>query len=126
MAKPLKLESLDFIDAPSEYAAEIEAAQKLAKGVYVCKDLVGAPPNVVTPKSLAELAVSIAEEHSDVFKAEVLELPEIEARNMGAYLGVAQGLCRSFLLCFVSFSRPVLLYAFTLNAPPNPHPTNFA
>ncbi len=90
-AKPLKLESVDFIDAPDGSAARIEDAISLAWGVNLCRDLVSSPPNIVTPKSLADLAIDIGKEHSDVFETEVLELPEIEERKMGAYLGVAQG-----------------------------------
>lgn len=87
----MKLESVDFIDAPDGSAARIEDAISLAWGVNLCRDLVSSPPNIVTPKSLADLAIDIGKEHSDVFETEVLELPEIEERKMGAYLGVAQG-----------------------------------
>lgn len=56
----------------------------------LCKDLVNAPPNIVTPQSLAEAAQAVAEAHPNMVCAVLLE-PEIAALGMGAYLGVAQG-----------------------------------
>lgn len=49
-----------------------DAAKAVASGVYLCKDLVNSPANVVTPVSLADAAVKIAEENG--LKAEILEV----------------------------------------------------
>ena len=59
-------------------------------GVNLCKDLVNAPPNIVTPQSLAETAQTIAADHPNMHCKVLLEA-DIEALGMGAYLGVAQG-----------------------------------
>jgi leucyl aminopeptidase len=58
--------------------------------VNLCKDLVNAPPNVVTPAALADSAMAIAAAHPNM-RCEVLLEPDIAARGMGAFLGVAQG-----------------------------------
>ena len=44
-------------------SAMAERARGLASGVNLCKDLVGAPANVVTPESMAEVAKHIAASH---------------------------------------------------------------
>ena len=72
-------------------AAEAGLAHVAAtcSGVELARRLVAAPPNKVTPQSLADEAFAIA----DAFGLEikVLERADCEALGMGAYLGVAQG-----------------------------------
>ena len=51
---------------------DLDAAKAVASGVNFCRDLVNAPPNVLTPVSLAEAAIKIAEEHG--LEAEILEV----------------------------------------------------
>ena len=84
--KALKLSSVSLFGGDG---SKISSSLQLLEGVNLCKDLVNAPANVVTPKSLAELAADIASEHG--LACEILERDAIEARGMGAYLGVAQG-----------------------------------
>eukprot|EP00613_Pedinella_sp_CCMP2098_P009935 CAMPEP_0171656096 /NCGR_PEP_ID=MMETSP0990-20121206/41348_1 /TAXON_ID=483369 /ORGANISM="non described non described, Strain CCMP2098" /LENGTH=576 /DNA_ID=CAMNT_0012236445 /DNA_START=119 /DNA_END=1849 /DNA_ORIENTATION=+ len=95
VATPLKLKSLDLLQPSSSSSGEsgtveeVEAALNLVAGVNLCKDLVNAPANVLTPESLAEVGRSLASEHG--LACEILEKAEIEALGMGAYLGVSQG-----------------------------------
>lgn len=92
----LKLTSLDLLLEAEEGGdgaddKSITDALSRIQGVNLCKDLVNAPANVLTPQSLAGVAATVASEHKDVFACEVLEKAEIEALGMGAFLGVAQG-----------------------------------
>jgi len=91
VATPPKLSSVDLLSPSAAAAAEEEIPEALAllQGVNLCKDLVNAPPNVLTPQSLAEVASSVAEEVG--LECKILERAEIEALGMGCYLGVAQG-----------------------------------
>ncbi|MGB3295205.1 MAG: leucyl aminopeptidase [Phormidesmis sp.] len=68
--------------------AAIEKAKVICEGVILARELVAAPPNVVTPDKLAETAADIARDYG--IKLEVLERDQCEALGMGAYLGVAQ------------------------------------
>ena len=85
------LSSLDFIDGPDGCAIDIDIAKHLACGVNLCRDLVASPPNLMSPKSLADVALELAKEHADVLAVEILEKEAIIEKKMGAYLGVAQG-----------------------------------
>ncbi|NJN04617.1 MAG: leucyl aminopeptidase [Leptolyngbyaceae cyanobacterium SL_1_1] len=68
--------------------AAIAKAEAVCSGVTLARELVSAPPNVVTPAYLADTATEIAEAHK--LELEVLEQAECEAQGMGAFLGVAQ------------------------------------
>jgi leucyl aminopeptidase len=67
---------------------ELERARKVAEGVFLARDLVNEPPNVLTPEALAEAALSLRNLGIGV---EVLDEEAIQALGMGAFLAVAQG-----------------------------------
>ncbi len=71
----------------SGYESALETANHVCDGVILARELVAAPPNVVTPTALAETAADIASEYDLTLK--VLEQAECEELGMGAYLGVA-------------------------------------
>ena len=58
-------------------------------GVELARELVAAPPNVVTPAALADTAAGIAKDHG--LELKVLERSDCEAKGMGAFLAVSQG-----------------------------------
>jgi len=89
--KPSKLAKLEALGvAPAaEAAAAIATAKAFASGTSLCRELVAAPPNYVTPAELARVAERIAAEFSDVMSVKILEQAECEALGMGSYLGVA-------------------------------------
>ncbi|MFM9109087.1 MAG: leucyl aminopeptidase, partial [Prochlorococcaceae cyanobacterium] len=58
-------------------------------GVELARELVAAPPNVVTPQALADTAAAISRDFG--LELKVLERDDCAALGMGAYLGVAQG-----------------------------------
>lgn len=68
----------------------LEAGKKLATGVFMAKDIVNSPHNVLNSESLADTAKRVAEESNGVLKCTILGKKECEERGMGAYLGVAR------------------------------------
>jgi leucyl aminopeptidase len=88
------LESVTFVSEASStdgVEAALDAGKKLATGIYMAKDIVNAPHNVLNSESLAETAVRIAKESGGTLKCTILGKKECEERGMGAYLGVARG-----------------------------------
>lgn len=88
------LETLSIItetSLPDDADAAIESGKKLAAGVYMTKDIVNSPHNVLNSLSLADTARRIAEESGGSITCTILGKKECEERGMGAYLGVARG-----------------------------------
>lgn len=81
-------DGMDDIEAAS---AAIESGKSLASGVFLSKDIVNAPHNVLNSESLANVARQIAEESGGTITCKILGKEECEERGMGAYLGVARG-----------------------------------
>lgn len=72
-------------------AAGITQGKSIAKGLYLTKDIVNAPHNVLNSLGLANVARRIAKESSGKIKCQILSRKECEDRGMGAFLGVARG-----------------------------------
>ncbi len=68
--------------------AAIKRAKAVCDGVILARELVAAPPNVVTPDKLAETAEDIARNYG--LELNILEREQCEELGMGAYLGVAK------------------------------------
>jgi leucyl aminopeptidase len=62
--------------------------EKIADGVFLTRDLVSEPPNVLHPLAMAEHARALTKLGIDV---EVLGLKDLKKLGMGALVGVAQG-----------------------------------
>ncbi|CAI5967046.1 unnamed protein product [Closterium sp. NIES-64] len=69
---------------------DVFEAERLAAGIILTKQLVNAPPNVLTPAVLADVAVNLTAAHADVLNARILEKDECAALGMGSYLAVAE------------------------------------
>jgi leucyl aminopeptidase len=82
-----QLTQVDLLGLSGEVAA-VQTAEQIATGVILARELVNAPPNVVTPEQLAQTAQDIATAHG--LTLEILEKEDCERLGMGAYLGVAQ------------------------------------
>lgn len=82
-----KLEVVELLGLAGQDGAIVRARQ-LASGVILARELVSAPANIVTPVTLAETALAIANEHG--LDIEILEQADCEKLGMGAFLGVAQ------------------------------------
>ncbi len=84
--------TLNIVVAESEQALAQQGARDgraIAEGVRVTRDLVNLPANICTPAYMAETAREVGK--ATRLKVEVLERKQMEALNMGAILGVAQG-----------------------------------
>ncbi len=84
---PFAVTHLDVLGLGEEADALVRA-QQVVDGVILARELVAAPPNVMTPPALAETAQAIAAEHGLI--VEILEREQCEQLGMGAFLGVAQ------------------------------------
>jgi leucyl aminopeptidase len=70
---------------------QVERAKSVADGVFLTKDIVNAPHNVLNSFALAESAQRLAKESGGRLHCKILEANDCEKRGMGAYLGVARG-----------------------------------
>ena len=82
-------EALELIDLNTAAASTFTAVNATCAGVELARELVAAPPNVVTPAALADTAAGIARDHG--LELKVLERSDCEAKGMGAFLAVSQG-----------------------------------
>ncbi|XP_058114066.1 leucine aminopeptidase 1-like [Magnolia sinica] len=88
--KPL-LKSVDIIGlgAGPKLENKLKYAGEVCSGVILGKELVNAPPNVLTPGVLADEASKIASTYNDVLTANILNVDQCKELKMGSYLGVA-------------------------------------
>ena len=85
------LETVTVVSEGSSINSEpLEAGKKEATGIFMTKDIVNSPHNVLNSLSLADTAKRIAEESGGVMTCKILGKKECEERGMGAYLGVAR------------------------------------
>ncbi|MDF5731090.1 MAG: leucyl aminopeptidase [Rhizonema sp. PD38] len=82
-----QVEQVDLLGLGGQDVA-INRANQICSGVFLARQLVAAPPNSVTPITMAETAEAIATEHG--LHLEILEREDCEKLGMGAFLGVAQ------------------------------------
>ena len=73
---------------PESALADCTDAQALAEGVWLTRDLVNAPANVLTTESFA---TQLAQMTALGLQVQVLDEPEMEALGMGALLAVGRG-----------------------------------
>ena len=78
-------------DAPGKAREAFGIHDRVADGVFLTRDLVSEPANVLYPETLAEQAKGLTELGIDV---EILTKAQMEKLGMGALLGVAQGSVR--------------------------------
>src|SRR3954449_10041687 len=84
------VESLEVVSADADIAAAVERAAVTAGAQNAARDLQNLPSNVATPAFLASRAEELAGEHSSL-SFEAFGPDEIAAREMGAFMAVAQG-----------------------------------
>ncbi|MCB4428688.1 leucyl aminopeptidase [Synechococcus sp. MU1643] len=80
---------LELIDLDPAAASGFTAVNATCAGVELARELVAAPPNVITPAALADTAAGMARDHG--LELKVLERSDCEAKGMGAFLAVSQG-----------------------------------
>ena len=74
---------------PASLRAVVRLAEAEAAGVYLARNLVNAPANIMTPVRLAEEAVALAKRYG--FTCKVMHKPELVKLGMGALLAVNEG-----------------------------------
>ena len=90
-AKPGSVKTVHVLTQPGvDVTPEIAAGKAKASGVVLTKQLVAAPPNVVTPTALATVAKQIADAFPETCSVKILEKEECEAMGMRSYLGVSE------------------------------------
>ncbi len=86
-------QAVELLGLPAAALADCQGAvansAALCSGVELARQLVAAPPNVVTPAALADTAAQLA--RSFQLELKVLERSDCEALGMGSYLAVSQG-----------------------------------
>jgi leucyl aminopeptidase len=88
--KPQVLELVIFDEQNVSVAQQgVDAALAIVSSVALTRDMINLPPNICTPSYMADVARKVADEVG--LRVEVLGREEMEALNMGALLGVAQG-----------------------------------
>jgi leucyl aminopeptidase len=87
------IETITLVEFDEDKLGELEgglqAAEAIAAGVYLARDLVNMPPNVATPKRMAQEAARIAEAYG--FNLTIGGRKWAAKQGMGAFLAVAQG-----------------------------------
>ena len=84
-----KLSTLTVLTAePAKAKAAWEPLDAIAKGVFLARDLVSEPPNVLDPPEMAERCRKLSEIG---LKVEILGPKEMARLGFGALLGVSQG-----------------------------------
>ena len=75
--------------ALGEASSAVHSSAAVCSGVELARELVAAPPNVLTPAALADTAAGLARDFG--LELKVLERADCEALGMGSYLAVSQG-----------------------------------
>ena len=81
---------MEVLGSVADMDAHVSNAVALAKGITMARYLVEAPPNVASPKHLADSAALIAKTFPDLFELKVLGRKECEDLGMGCYLAVGE------------------------------------
>jgi leucyl aminopeptidase len=81
------IETVHLIGLAGQEAA-IERAAVICSGVFLARELVAAPANVVDPMAMSAMATELANTYG--LELKILGQAECEALKMGAFLGVAQ------------------------------------
>lgn len=90
--RKVALKSITFITHEADKAEKLfSSLEQVAAGVFLARELVSEPPNVIYPASMAERLQDLA---GVGIKVEVLGLEELKKLGMEALLGVAQGSIR--------------------------------
>lgn len=82
------LELLGF-GSGTELEEKLKTTEKVCAGVIFTRELVNAPPNVLTPVALAEEALRLGSTFEDVLNVQILDEEKCKELKMGAYLGVS-------------------------------------
>ena len=80
---------IELLGLPNNADNLLQEINPICSGVELARELVGAPPNSLTPSELANQALNIAKEFG--LESKILNREECHDRKMGSYLAVSQG-----------------------------------
>ncbi|KGG11944.1 MULTISPECIES: leucyl aminopeptidase [Prochlorococcus] len=80
---------VDLLGLPNSANKSLTEIGPICSGVELARELVGAPPNSLTPEELANQAIAIAKKFG--LKVQILNREQCQEKGMGAFLAVAQG-----------------------------------
>ena len=83
------LKEVEFLGISDSIDISFKEIQDICAGVEFARELVAAPPNILTPLEMSRQALDIAKEYD--LEARILDTKECEDLSMGAYLAVAKG-----------------------------------
>ncbi len=105
--QPNKAEKIELIGLPTSIQSALTEIGPICQGVELARELVGAPPNSLTPDELAKTALLIAKDHD--LEVKILDRDNCNELGMGAYLAVAQGsdLSPKFIHLIYQSKKPI-------------------
>jgi leucyl aminopeptidase len=111
--RKVALKSVTFLTSEADKAEKLFASlEQVAAGVFLAREFVSEPPNVLYPASMAERLQDLTKLG---IKVEVLGIEELTKLGMGALLGVAQG----------SIQEPKVVVLQWIGADPSEKPVAF-
>lgn len=111
--RKVALQSITFLTHETDKAEKLfTSLEQVAAGVFLAREFVSEPPNVLYPASMAERLQDLTKLG---IKVEVLGLDDLKKLEMGALLGVAQG----------SIREPKVVVLQWLGADPSEKPVAF-
>eukprot|EP00898_Chlorokybus_atmophyticus_P004775 jgi/Chlat1/5299/Chrsp35S08980 len=88
-SKPSSLKSVELLNISADVSDAINAGVAISRGIILARQMVGAPPNVLTPAAMAETAKEVADAQPSVMKLKIMDESKCAELKMGAYLGVS-------------------------------------
>ena len=85
----VSLKEVEFLGITDSKEISFKEIQDICAGVEFARELVAAPPNILTPLEMSRQAINIAKNYD--LEVKILDKKECEDLSMGAYLAVAKG-----------------------------------
>ena len=85
----VSLKEVEFLGIIDSKEISFEETNDICAGVEFARELVAAPPNILTPLEMSRQAINIAKNYD--LEVKILDKKECEDLSMGAYLAVAKG-----------------------------------
>ncbi len=85
----VSLKAVEFLGITDSKEISFKEIQDICSGVEFARELVAAPPNILTPLEMSRQAINIAKNYD--LEVQILDRKECEDLSMGAYLAVAKG-----------------------------------
>ncbi len=82
----------------------IQHAVAISAGIKATKDLANTPPNICTPRHLADKAIELAQSYSSI-QSHVVDEQQMEKLGMKSYLAVSQGARNEAFMSIIEFKN---------------------